>query len=70
MKVTLAQYDSRKSHDTAGQLQAILGHHSPTVTMKYYVHVQEGDLCRALNGWSWGSRRQDKRKLAMRPRGA
>jgi hypothetical protein len=37
----LAQYDSRKSHGTAWQLQAMLGHHPATVTMKYYVQVQE-----------------------------
>jgi integrase len=31
------------------QLQMIMGHHSPTVTMRYYVHVAEADIRRALD---------------------
>jgi integrase len=53
------------------QLQAIMGHHSPTVTMKYYVHVQEGDLCRALNRVELGLPPAGRAKVvAMRQRGA
>jgi integrase len=30
------------------QLQKIMGHHSPELTMKYYVHVQEAEMQRAI----------------------
>jgi integrase len=36
------------------QLQMIMGHHSPTVTMRYYVHVAEADMQRAMNGMELG----------------
>jgi integrase len=31
------------------QLQKVLGHQSPQMTMRYYVHIQEADLRRALD---------------------
>jgi hypothetical protein len=46
MKVSLAQYDSRKSPDAAGHREPIPGHHSPTVTLKDDVHVRENDRYR------------------------